>query len=460
MLETRDATTKQPPLHKEWTEGPIVKNLMLLAWPMIVMEATYMVSQLLDMVWVGRAGAASIAGLGIANLVLMIVSTVDMGLISGSRAMIARFIGEKDYEGARKVAAQTYIMAISWGLLVTIFGTLFAGNIISLFGVEPAVAAEGAKFARIFFAGWMTLEILIMSLYTMQSSGDSFRPMVIEIGMRVVHVILSPLLVLGLWIFPQMGISGAALTNVICQGLGAVAAVWLLFSGHTRIKLSWRDFRFVPSLAWRMIKIGLPSLVSMLQANVSMFVLTWIVIPFGTEALAVYSIVGNIQGFLTTPSIGLGNAVSVLVGQNLGAKKPDRAVKSTLYGAGILQAFLITCGIIILIWAEKILGLFDNDPALIAIGASFLRIATFGYLFIGINAALSNCINGAGDTMPNMLINIGMTWLAQIPLAYLLSHFTSLGFEGIRWAIGISIAVGCVAYFIYFQTGRWKHKKV
>jgi putative MATE family efflux protein len=460
MSQTNDVNTNTSVLHKEWTEGPIVKNLLMLAWPMIVMEATYMVSQLWDMLWVGKAGAVSIAGLGIANLVLMIVSTVDMGIISGSRAMIARFIGEKDYEGARRVAGQTYIMAVSWGLIVTIFGTIFAGNIIGLFGVEPAVAEEAVKFARIFFAGWIALEILIMSLYTMQSSGDSFRPMVIEIGMRIVHLILSPLLVLGLWIFPKMGISGAALTNVVCQALGAVAAVWLLFSGHTRIKLSLRDFRFIPSLAWRMLKIGLPSLISMLQANVSMFVLTWIVIPFGTEALAVYSIVGNIQGFVTTPNMGLGGAVSVLVGQNLGAKKPDRAVKSTLYGAGILQAFLITCGIIILIWAENIVALFNADPALIFVGAPFLRIATLGYLFIGINAALSNCISGAGDTLPNMVINIGMTWLAQIPLAYLLSHYTSLGFEGIRWAIGIAIAVGFIAYFIYFRTGRWKHKKV
>ncbi len=119
MSQTNDVNTNTSVLHKEWTEGSIVKNLLMLAWPMIVMEATYMGSQLWDMLWVGKAGAASIAGLGIANLVLMIVSTVDMGIISGSRAMIARFIGEKDYEGARRVAGQTYIMAVGWGLIVS-----------------------------------------------------------------------------------------------------------------------------------------------------------------------------------------------------------------------------------------------------------------------------------------------------------------------------------------------------
>jgi putative MATE family efflux protein len=330
----------------------------------------------------------------------------------------------------------------------------------NMFGVEPAVAEEGVKFLRVFFAGWLSLELLIMSLYTMQSTGDSFSPMLIEISIRAVHLVLCPFLVLGLWIFPEMGITGAALSNVISQALGATAGLWFLFGGYTRIKLSLRDFRFIPNIAWRMLKIGLPSLVSMLQANFSMFVVTWIIVPFGTSAVAANSLASNVQMFVITPNLGLGSAVGVLVGQNLGAKQPERAVKSTLVGAGILQAFLITCGVIILIWAEKIVALFNNDPALVSIGAPFLRIATAGYLVMGINAALMSCIAGAGDTLPNMLINIGMIWIVQIPLAYLLSNHTSLGVYGIRWAYVASVAAACIAYFAYFRSGRWKFKKV
>jgi putative MATE family efflux protein len=460
MPDANSPELKRSSLNREWTQGSIVKNLLLLSWPMIVMEATYMVSQLFDMVWVGKAGASSIAAIGIGGLVMMMVSTVDMGLISGSRAMIARFVGERDMEGARKVAGQTFIIAVSWGLLVTIAGSLLTGPIMNMFGVEPAVADEGAKYLRILFAGWLSLELLIMSLYTMQSTGDSFSPMLIEIIIRAIHIALCPFLVLGLWIFPELGITGAALSNVISQALGAAAGLWFLFRGYTRIKLSLRDFRFIPNLAWRMLKIGLPSFVSMLQANFSMFVLTWIIVPFGTQAIAAYSLAGNVQAFVTTPNMGLGSGVSVLVGQNLGAKQPERAVKSAWLGAVILQAFLITCGVIILIWAEQIVTLFNSDPALVSVGASFLRIATAGYLFLGINSALASCISGAGDTMPNMLINIGMIWLAQIPLAYLLSNYTGLGVYGVRWAIVISIAAAGIAYFTYFRSGRWKHKKV
>ena len=460
MVDTDDSTRKSSALNREWTQGPIINNLLQLAWPMIVMEATYMVSQLWDMIWVGKAGTSSIAALGIANLVMMLISTIDMALISGSRAMIARFVGARDYDGARKVAGQTFILAVTWGTFVTIAGSLLVGPIMHMFGVEEQVALEGMKYLRIFFAGWLSLEILIMGLYTIQSTGDSFTPMVIEIFIRAVHLLLCPFLVLGLWVFPQMGIAGAALSNVVSQALGAVAGLWVLFGGYSRMKLSLKDIRFIPDIAWRMLKIGFPSLISMLQSSFSMFVLTWIIVPFGTRVIAANSLVSNVQGFIITPNLGLGSAVAVLVGQNLGARQPERAVKSTLLGAGILTAFLAACGVVILIWAEGIVTLFNNDPALVTIGAAFLRIATAGYLVMGVNSALMNCISGAGDTLPNMIINIIIIWVVQIPLVYTLSHFTGLGVYGIRWAMVISTFTGTIAYFIYFRTGRWKHKKV
>ncbi|MGD1118572.1 MAG: MATE family efflux transporter [Dehalococcoidales bacterium] len=461
MSEPSGPASRQPALHRDWTQGSVVKNLLQLAWPMIVMEATYMVSQLWDMKWVGRhEGENAIAALGIANLVTMLISTVDMGIITGARAMIARFIGEKDNQGARKVAAQAFIMAAVWSSLVTVFGAIFAGPIIRIFHVDPAVVADGMKYLRVFFLGWIALDIMIIGLYSMQASGDSFRPMVLEISIRTIHLTICPLLVLGVGFFPELGMAGAALANVIAQCVGAVAVLTLLFGGHTRIKLSLRDIRLAPNIIGRMIKIGLPSLLSMVQANFAMFVITWIILPFGTAVFAANSLVSNFQNFIITPNIGLGTAVGVLVGQNLGAKKPERAVKSTWVGGGILEAFLICCGIVILVWAEPIVKFLSNDPSLVTIGASFMRIATVGYLVMGLNSALGNCINGAGDTLPNMLINIAMIWVVQIPLTYILSHYTALDYYGIRWALVIANVTGLIAYFTYFRSGRWQRKKV
>jgi putative MATE family efflux protein len=326
--------------------------------------------------------------------------------------------------------------------------------------VEPEVVKEGVIYLRILFIGWLTLEFLVMGLYIMQSTGDAMSPMIIELGIRGVHLALCPFLVLGLWIFPHMGIAGAALSNVISQFLGAVAGLWLLFSGRTRMKLRLRDIRFVPDLTWRILKIGIPSLISMGQSTAANFIMTWIIVPFGTLAVAAHSLVSNVQTFVMTPNMGLGNGVGVLVGQNLGAQQPERAIKSTWLAALVLQSFNILCGVAILIWAEEIVMLFNEDPALVSIGAAFLRIAAGSYLVIGINSALMNCISGAGDTVPNMIISIGMMWVIQIPLAYLLSNYTGLDVNGVRWAIVAASFAGIIATFAYFRSGRWKRKKV
>jgi Na+-driven multidrug efflux pump len=196
------------------------------------------------------------------------------------------------------------------------------------------------------------------------------------------------------------------------------------------------------------------------QGTAASFVLTWIIVPFGTLAIAAHSLVSNVQTFIMTPSMGLGSGVGVLVGQNLGARQPERANKSTWLAAAILQAFNMLCGAAILIWAEGVVKIFNNDPALVSIGATFLRIAAASYLVIGISSALMNCISGAGDTVPNMIINIGMMWVIQIPLAYILSNHTSLDVNGVRWAIVAANFASAIATYAYFRLGRWKKKMV
>jgi putative MATE family efflux protein len=459
------ANEKAPPMkdsnrRKDWTQGPILHNLLLLSWPMIVTEAVYMITQLFDMVWVGRSGSAAIAGLGIGLLLTFMVSTVDMAIIAGMRAMVSRFIGAGDPDNARKVAGQAYALAISWGLLVTLGGFILAKPLIGMFGVSQEVVDQGSRYLKIMFAGWLSMELHVMGMYVRQAAGDSMTPMLTQISARVLHLALCPFLVLGIWIFPQMGITGAAISNTVSQMLGGLIGIWFIFGGHTRIKLTLKDLRFDPSIVWRMLKIGIPNLVSMAQMTASNFVLTWIIAPFGTVALAAHSLNGNVNGFVSTPNMGMSSGVAVLVGQNLGAKQPQRAVKSTWLGAAILTSFLFLCLIVVLVWARNIAGLFSRDPAMIDIATNFLRIATGAYLFMGVTSALTACINGAGDTLPTMLINIGMIWIVQLPVAFLLSNYTGLHVYGARIGLVAGPISAVIATFLYFKFGKWKTKRV
>jgi putative MATE family efflux protein len=425
-------------LKKDWTQGSIIGNLLLLSWPMVGMEMSYVVGQIVDMIWVGKLGPSSIAGLGLANIVIMIVISMHLGLTVGVRAVVARYAGAGDIRGANYAAGQAFIIITIWGALVTVTGIFLAEPIISLFGVEDEVVAEGTAFMRIMFAGWVTLEVLVMGLYTMQSSGDTLTPLMIEIVTRIVHVTLCPFLVLGWWVFPRLGISGAALSNVVCQAMGVVLVFWVLFGGRTRLHLTLRDFRLNYLTIWRILRISIPVLVMNLQRSFGSFVLTWLIAPFGTIAVAAHSLAARVEMLLSMPSMALGMGAGVLVGQNIGSGQPERAGKNAWVALGFVEAFMVTCSVVILLWAENIMGVFTTDPGLVEVGSIFLRIATAGY----------------------MIVSIAVLWVVQLPLAFFLPRVTNLGVYGLRWALVAGTFVGAIAYTTYFRLGRWKTKKV
>jgi putative MATE family efflux protein len=460
MPDIKKPTRRSSAVDRNWTQGPVVGNLLLLSWPMIVMESLFVISQIVDMIWIGRLGPSSIAAVGVANIVIMLVMSMDFGLIVGVRAMVARFVGAGDMKTANHVAAQAIVLSVSWGALMMTIGIFLAGPIMRIFGLEEDVMSQGMAYMRVMFAGWIAMDLLVMCLYVIQSAGDTIRPMMIEGTLRVIHVTLCPFLVLGIGFFPRMGVTGAALSNVISQCLGAVICLWLLFGGYTRLHLSRPDFRVDFNIIWRILKIGVPALVMNGQRSFGTFILTWLIAPFGTLAVAAHSLASRLEMFVMMPGFSLGMGAGVLVGQNLGAAQPERAEKSAWVAVGVIQAFMTVCSAVILVWANSIMSIFTTDPDLLELGGSFIRITSATFFVMSVATILQNCIASAGDTIPNMIISIMVMWLVQIPVAFLLSRYTVLGAYGIRWAMAASMLVGSIVYFIYFRTGRWKLKKV
>lgn len=460
MVETKSSPRERAAFSKDWTKGSIISNLLLLSWPMVVMEVLYAISQIVDMIWVGKLGSSSIAGVGIVNIFMMLVMSVDMGFTLGARAMIARYIGAGDLRRANNVAGQVIVLGAIWGIFLTVIGVLLAEPILVLFGAEAEVVAEGTAYMRVIFAGWVLLEVLVQSLYAIQSSGDTVRPMMTEIIIRTVHITLCPFLVLGWWIFPSLGVIGAALSNVLSQTLGAVIVLSLLLGSHTRLRLVLSDFRPAPDILWRILKIGIPALVMNLQKSLGDLVLMWIIVPFGTLAVAAHSLTSRVEAFLYAFCIGLGGGSGVLVGQNLGAGQPKRAERSGWVAVGFVEAIMVVCSAAILLWAEDIIGIFTAEPGLVEIGGVFLRIATASYLLSAFVYVLQFGIAGAGDTLPTMVVSIAMIWVVQLPLAFFLPQVANLGVYGVRWAIVAGMLAGAILYVTYFMLGRWKAKKI
>jgi len=282
----------------------------------------------------------------------------------------------------------------------------------------------------------------------------------ITIVARAVHAVLVPLLVLGWWIFPRMGVSGAALANVAGYGVGMALGLWALFSGRSRLRLTLTEFRLDFNIVWRIVKIGIPASVMGVQRSFGRLALTWFMVPFGTLAVAGHTLCQRIEMILFMPSMGLGVASGVLVGQNLGARQPERAEKSGWLAVGLVCGFMAVCSGVILLVPDSIIAIFSTDAGLVEITCTFLRIAVAGFSVLGFVAVLQQCVSGAGDTLPPMLISLAMAWLVQLPLAFFLPRIADLGVYGVRWAIVAGMVVGAVAYVAYFRLGRWKRKKV
>jgi len=460
MEEVGGYPRREAAFERDWTKGSIVGNLWSLSWPIVINNSLFMVGQTVDMIWIGKLGVASIAGVGVAFIVFTLVMLVKMGLVVGVRAMIARFMGAGDAEGANHVARQAFVISAAYGAVMTAIGLFFAEPVLNLFGLEADVVAEGAAYMRMTFAGWVTMSFWLMSFSIMQASGDTVTPMKISIFIRFVQVALCPFLVFGWWIFPRLGVSGAALSNVINQSLGMFISLWVFSTGRSRLRLTLRNFRLDLNIIWRIVKIGIPASVMGMQRSFGNLVLTWFMVPFGTLAVAAHSLVQRVEMILFMPSMGLGWGAGVLVGQNLGAGQPGRAERSGWLATGFAEGFMVACSVAVLLWAESIVSIFNTEPGLVEITSIFLRIAAAGYLVQGFIAVLQNCISGAGDTLPAMLISLIIVWVVQLPLAFLLPQVTDLGVNGVRWAIAAGIVVGAVAYVAYFRLGRWKHKKV
>jgi len=460
MDEIGGSTGRRAAFDRDWTKGNIFRNLWSLAWPMIITDSFWAVGLTVDMIWVGKLGAASIAGVGVAGIIVMLAMAARWGLSAGTRAMVARFIGAGDEKRANHVAQQAFVISGIYAITMATIGVFFAEPILGLMGLEADVVVEGAAYLRIQFVGSAAMSFWMMGEAIMRASGDAVTPMKVTIIARFIHLVLCPFLIFGWWIFPRLGVSGAATANLIGYSLGMALTLWFLFTGRTRLWLTLRDFHLDLNIIWRIVKIGIPAAVMGIQRTLGRFVLVWVMTPFGTLAVAAHTLAQRIELFLYLPGWGMGMAAGVLVGQNLGAAQPERAEKGGWLAVGLVEGFMLICAVAVLLWAESIIRIFSTETGLVEIASTFIRIEAAGYLVMGFVAVLQMCISGAGDTMPPMLFGLLMIWVVLLPLAFFLPQVTNLGMYGVRWAIVASVVAGAVAYATYFRMGRWKRKKV
>jgi putative MATE family efflux protein len=459
MSKSPGSPIKGSIFQRDWTEGSIIGNLWSLSWPMMVNNTLNALGPTIDMIWIGTLGASAIAGVGISGLAVMVVNSLISGLFTGTIALVARHIGARDEQSANHAAQQAFVIGLVFSVLMALVGIFLAAPFLRSLGVDASVVNEGAVYLRIQLVGIVTMTTLQAAQSIMQASGDAVQPMIISAGYRLLQIVLCPALIFGWGFFPRLEVSGASLSNVITQALGGIVAMYILFTGRTRIKVTFSNFRFDGNIIWQTVKIGIPASFSFMQRNIAELILMWFITPFGTLAVAAQSVSQRVDQFLQNLSGGVGSAAGILAGQSLGAGRPDRAERTGWLAVILSTGISFVCALVIWLWIVPILHIFTGDPDVVNMAAGFLRIMIVSYLVWGLVVSLSLVLNGVGDTFVQMLTNLATMVLVQLSLAYVLSRYTSLGVYGIRWAVVIGIVLRAGIYTAYFRTGRWKRKK-
>jgi putative MATE family efflux protein len=446
--------------HQDYTTVSLNRAILLLAVPMVLEMVLESLFAVVDVAWVGRLGADAVATVGLTESMLSIVFAVGMGLSLSTTAMVARRIGEKDPEAAAVAGVQAIVLGLAVSLAIGAPCFLFAPQLLHLMGASPAIIAVGTGYTKICLGGSCAVLLLFLNNAIFRGAGDAAIAMRLLWVSNIINLVLDPCLIFGLGPFPRLGVTGAALATFTGRSIGVAYQFYRLLKGTERIRVLARQIRINLDVLWRLIRVSVTGILQFAIAHTSWIGLVRIVSMFGAAALAGYTIAIRIVIFVILPSWGLSNAAATLVGQNLGAGKPDRAEAAVWRTGFYNMLFLGAVGVFFVVFATPVVQLFISDPAVVPLGAACLRIISCGNIGYAYGMVMLQAFNGAGDTITPTIVNFFGFWILEIPLAYSLAIPGRLQSNGVFWAIVIAEGAIAGASAVLFRQGRWKRQQI
>jgi putative MATE family efflux protein len=450
-------------IHYDYTSGSLGRAIMLLSVPMVLEMLMESVFAVVDVFFVARLGPEAVAAVGITESMLTLIYTLAIGLGIGATAMVARRIGEGDAEGAARAAAQTIALGVFVSIALGLLGVVFAPRLLAAMGAPTEVIERGSGFTRVMLGGNLSVVMLFLLNAVFRGAGDAAVAMRVLWLANAINIVLCPCFIFGLGPFPELGVTGAAVATTIGRGTGALYAFSRLVRPGGRVHLTRRNLRLEPSVMLRLVRLSGTATLQVFIGMASWIGLVRIISGFGSAAVAGNTIGLRIIMFALLPSWGMSNAAATLVGQSLGAGKPERA-EAAVWRAGLYNMiFLGAVGLVFVLFADPIVSLFTQaaaGPEVHAYATDCLRIVASGFLFYAYGMVITSSFNGAGDTWTPTLINLFVFWLWEIPLAFLLAYTFDFGPRGVFLAITIAFSTLAVVSAILFRRGRWKTRVV
>ncbi|MGG5487541.1 MATE family efflux transporter [Gaetbulibacter sp. PBL-D1] len=445
---------------QEFTSGSIRRAVFMLSIPMILEMLMESIFALVDIMYVSKVSVNAVATIGLTESVITLVYAVAIGLSMAATAVVARRVGEKNIKGASQAAVQVIILGIAVSILISGIGILYPKEILQLMGAEPDLIAEGYGYTQVLLGGNITIMLLFLINAIFRGAGNASVAMWTLILSNGLNIILDPMFIFGFGPIPAFGVEGAAIATTIGRGTAVLFQLVILFYGYSKIKIGIKDLVVRIGVMFNLIKVSLGGIGQFLIGTSSWVFLMRIMSEFGSEVLAGYTIAIRVMMFTLMPAWGMSNAAATLVGQNLGAQKPDRAEQSVWKTGRYTAYFMGLVSLIYLVFATHIIELFNTQPDVVKYGSLCLRVLAAGYIFYAYGMVVIQSFNGAGDTKTPTYINFVCFWLFQLPFAYLTAITLDFGPIGVFASITAAEVLIAVIGIIWFKKGKWKLVKV
>ncbi|MGD9140160.1 MAG: MATE family efflux transporter [bacterium] len=447
---------EEPTAGRDLTKGSILGNVLYMGIPSMIGFAAMTVYALTDMFWVARLGTAQVAAITLFGSFLWVLTSINSLVGSGSVAVISRRFGERDYDGAACAIEQTILMKVAVAIPMSIIGYFAVGNVLGFMTDDAEVVAYGMTYGRILFLG-LPFMFSSYSVYTaLRGMGEAPRAMYIMLFSTSLNIALDPLFIFRF----NLGIAGAATATVISAVCAVAVGLYTLRSPRRVARIGEKGLRIDLRTMSRILQIGFPPFIESVARSLAHWVFAIFVAVFGTLIVASYGICMRIIEFGIVFAVGLELGASAIVGQNLGAHKPDRAEASARNAAFLALAIAVTLSVIEVLFAEEIMMLFGRSDEVRVMGAHVLRYFAVAQPLIATSIALSSAFYGSGKTWPPTIGELVATWAFQIPVAALLIYTLGRGADSMWTAVILSKTLFFSILVLWYRKGTWKEEKV
>ena len=439
---------------------PIRTAVFALAWPTMIAGALENIATTVDLIMVGKLGAAEVAAVGMAGMVYWVLSALAIGLSVAAMAVVARSCGGGSREEASLALGQTLTLAIAVSVVVAVVTIVLAPDIFGFFEMEQDVEDLSVSYLRILSVGMIFFAAISVSSGALRGAGDTRTPMIVGLIANVVHIAINYLLIFGKFGLPAMGSNGAAIGTAVSMTVAAAVYMWLHFRGHVVVRLKWSDFGWDANRAKQLMRLGVPAAAEQIVLQLGLLIYVKFVVGYGTLALAGYQVGMRVLSLSFIPNMGFSMAAGTLIGQNLGANRRSEAKQAGWFCLGWAALFMCSIGLGFLLFSRQLAGIFVDDPEVIEHAALFIRIVAYCQPGMATYFTLSGALKGAGDTRSPLLITLLGMYCFRIPGAWILTEYFDVSLFAIFALLLGDYVIRIICILTRYGRGKWLDTKV